>query len=130
MKQRNISTMEIPAAARGYTTEERQRFLESFGRADRLLLFASNPLLHIFIRHVSRMVQVIAICSRKEDNVIHVWTIIEAPDKVLENQIYAEEMKLMEHFPDILFDFHVIYLSGTDLSVVLPTDSEIVYMRD
>lgn len=130
MRQSNTGILEIPAAAKGYSDEERQRFIKAFGQADKFFLFASNPLVHTFIRQVSHIPQVNAICSRQEDNVIHIWTIIEAPDKAVEHQVYAAEMKLMESFAEIAFDFHAIFRSGRDLPAILPTDSEIIYTRE
>jgi hypothetical protein len=78
---------------------------------------------------VSRISQVNAACFRQEDSTMHVWTILKSPERLVEHQVYAEEMKLMERFPEIIFDFHVIFQAGRDLSAILPSDSEIIYTR-
>lgn len=129
MKQSNANILDAPAAAKGYSNEERQRFLKTFQQTDRFLSIASNPLLHTFIRQVSHLPEVVAVCFRQEDNTMHVWTILESPERSVEHQVYAGEMKLMESFPEIVFDFHVIFLSDRDLPTVLPPDSEIIYTR-
>ena len=126
MKQSNAGILEIPAAAKGYGAEECQRFLKTLELVER---FYSNPVLHTFVRQVSYISQVIGICFRQEDSTMHVWTILESPERSVEHQVYAEEMKLMERFPEIIFDFHVIFQAGRDLSAILPSDSEIIYTR-
>ncbi len=126
MKQSNAGILEIPAAAKGYSEEERRLFLKTLEQADR---FISNPLLHTFVRQASHISQVNAVCFRQEDSTMHVWTILESPERSVEHQVYAEEMKLMERFPEMIFDFHVIFQAGRDLSEILPSDSEIIYTR-
>lgn len=127
MKQNNAGLVEVPAAARGYSDEGRQQFLKA---SRNTTMFFQNPPLHTFISQVSRIPQAIAVSSRQEDNTVHVWTIIEAPDKSAECQVYDAEMKLMENFPEGIFDFHTIFLSNRNLPAILPTGSEILYVRE
>ncbi len=61
-----------------------------------------------FSDSVSAIPEVMAITYQMEDDAILVWTFISRRDKAVRALVYEMELNLMERYPALLFDFHVL----------------------
>lgn len=60
------------------------------------------------------------IYARRDRDFYSVWMVIPDMDRDLEDQIYAAELAFMDRFPDIPFDFTVIFRQGKDPASIHP----------
>jgi hypothetical protein len=83
----------------------------------------------LFGESVSTIPQVQYIAAWAENGTVHFWTIIPQRDREVQRTIYGKELKIMERFPAINFDFNVIFYPGKDISSILPSEAELIYKR-
>ena len=69
----------------------------------------------------------IDIYRRRDIDFYRVWMVIPDMDRDLEDQIYAAELAFMDAFPDILFDFTVIFRQGKDPASIHPSGASLIY---
>ncbi|GLI52392.1 hypothetical protein [Thermodesulfovibrio yellowstonii] len=62
-----------------------------------------------FISKVARFPEVIKVAYKPKGNIITIWTFIKKPEKNLLFSIYEIEHQIMEKFPELIFDFTVIF---------------------
>ena len=64
-----------------------------------------------------------------EDGIIKVLTIVDDNRLDLRNRIYAREAAIIDEYPRIEFDFHILPRMGHDLADVVDFSREIAYRR-
>jgi hypothetical protein len=64
---------------------------------------------------------------RKDHDFFRVWVVIPDIDLALEDQIYAAQFLLMDRFPEIPFDFAVIFRQGKDPDSIQPSRARQAY---
>jgi len=67
------------------------------------------------------------ILIRKDTDFFRAWAVIPDIDLVLEDQIYAAVLGFMDKFPDIPFDFAVLFRQGKEPSSIQPARAFQVY---
>ncbi len=67
------------------------------------------------------------ILIRKDHDFFRVWVVIPDVDLALEDQIYAAQLLSMDQFPEIPFDFAVIFRQGKDPDSIQPSRARQVY---
>ena len=75
-----------------------------------------------FAARVAPILDVVAVSHAAEGGVQRLWTFIPRRDKALRRCVYLEEIRLMEEFPDILFDFNVVALEDLPHGALVPDD--------
>jgi hypothetical protein len=58
-----------------------------------------------------------------EGPVLRIWSVIQSPDSQLEHPIYDAQLSFMDKFPELEFDFSVIYRFGKNLKDIRPEGS-------
>lgn len=95
--------------------------------------FTANTSLHSligpFTADVSELPDVERIFWKVEDNWIRVWTIINQPNREVENKIYDAQLDLMDKFPEKFFDFVVIFRQGKMPEEIHPEGAIPVFSR-
>lgn len=81
----------------------------------------------LFVNRLSTIRGIERIFSRKDSAFFRVWVVIADIDLALEDQIYATQLAFMDHFPDIPFDFAVIFRQGRDPSAIQPAGARRLY---
>ena len=61
-----------------------------------------------------------------EEDTLRIWTIITEPDLSLENKITESQLKYMDQYPNLEYDFSVIYSFGKDMKDLNPDWSLLV----
>lgn len=64
---------------------------------------------------------------RKDNDFVRVWVVIADTDVALEDEIYSAQLTLMDQFPEIPFDFAVIFRQGGDPDSIRPSRALQVY---
>lgn len=64
---------------------------------------------------------------RRDNDFSRMWVVIADFDLALEDQIYAAQLTLMDQFPEIPFDFAVIFRQGRDPDSIRPSRARRVY---
>lgn len=62
-----------------------------------------------FMSKVSKISGVTKVVYKPKGNTITIWTYIQKPDKDLQFSVYEIEQQLMEKFPELIFDFTIIF---------------------
>jgi hypothetical protein len=57
---------------------------------------------------------------RRDEDFFRVWTVIADMDLATEDRIYAAQFAFMDRFPEIPFDFSVIFRQGRDAGTLKP----------
>lgn len=81
----------------------------------------------LFASRLSAVRGVERIFIRKDNDFFRVWVVIADVDLALEDQIYAAQLAFMDQFPDIPFDFAVIFRQGKDPDSIQPSGARRVY---
>ncbi len=63
---------------------------------------------------------------RKDDDFFRIWLVIPAMDLAIEDRIYAAQLSFMDRFPDIRFDFTIIFRQGKDPASIRPQGARLV----
>ena len=74
--------------------------------------------------------RVLAVAFQFEEDVLHVWTILDEWDAAEAEAIYSLELSLMDRFGGALFDFYVIPAEGRSISALVDEQSAFVIKRD
>lgn len=84
-----------------------------------------------FARGAQSIPSVVAVSHAKDGNVCLVWTFVRDRNKESRRQVYAYERRLMERYPELLFDFNVVALDRA-AGVLAPDDLQgrLVFYRD
>lgn len=87
---------------------------------------------HLFAKRVARIAAVLAVAYSVEGDVYLVWTFISRRAKHIRRCIYEEELRLMQEFPELTFDFNVVSLDSAEVRGLLPDDlyGRIVFYRE
>jgi hypothetical protein len=67
------------------------------------------------------------ILIRKDHDFYRIWVVIPGIDLALEDEIYAAQFVLMAQFPEIPFDFAVIFRQGKDPASINPSGARLVF---
>jgi len=89
----------------------------------------SDSLKQLFVSRISHLVEVERVFWRAEENRVRVWTIMDEPCLEIENQIYDAQLQFMDLFPEILFDFSVIFRQGKGREQISPSGATEVFAR-
>ncbi len=81
----------------------------------------TDSLANYFVSFLPSNPAIQRVCWTFDGPRLRVWTIIPAPDDLLEEQIYDAQLRFMEKFPEMSFDFVVLYLFGNPIADVRPT---------
>lgn len=60
-----------------------------------------------------------------EGPVVHVFTVIDSPDRDLEDRVYSAEAKIIDQFPNVNYDFHLVRRGER----TLPEGATLVFQR-
>ncbi len=63
---------------------------------------------------------------RKDGDFFRIWLVIPAMDLAIEDRIYAAQLSFMDRFPDIRFDFTIIFREGKDPALIRPQGARLV----
>ena len=88
-----------------------------------------DSLINVFVSRVPRAREVESVFCKTENARIRVWTVIDEPNRQIENQIYDAQFDLMDKFPEISFDFVVIFRQGKAPESVRPEGAIRVFPR-
>lgn len=82
-----------------------------------------------FAKAVARIPEVLGVSYSLNGRVHIVWTFIGQRNKDVRRRVYGEELRLMEDFPELTFDFNVVALAGEGR--LLPDDLQgwVVFYR-
>ena len=58
-----------------------------------------------------------------EESTVRIWTVIDEPNDVLEEQIYKAQLRFMDSHVHLYWDFSVIYRFGKSMQTIIPTDA-------
>lgn len=86
-----------------------------------------------FAERVAPIPDVVAVSHAVEGGIQRVWTFILRRDKARRRCVYLQEIRLMEEFPDILFDFNVVALEDLPRGRLVPDDLQgriVLFRRD
>lgn len=83
----------------------------------------------LFATRLSAIGGIERILIRKDHDFFRVWVVIPDIDLALEDQIYAAQLVLMDQFPELPFDFAVIFRQGKDPGSINPSRARQVYPR-
>lgn len=86
-----------------------------------------NSIDRLFAESFSTIGGIERVFVRKDRDFLRIWVVIRDIDLDLEDQIYAAQLGLMDRFPDIPFDFAVIFRQGKDPHSIQPSGSRLVY---
>lgn len=89
----------------------------------------TNSLVAVYVSQVSVLSEIERIFWRREGNRIRVWTLINEPNEMVENQIAKAEMELMDTLPDYAFDFSVIFRQDKAPEHIGPQGAVLVYSK-
>lgn len=91
----------------------------------------SNTVFHsieaLFVDRLSTIKGIERVFSRKDSDFFRVWIVIADIDLHLEDRIYGAQLAFMDHFPNIPFDFAVIFRQGKDPSSIQPSGARQLY---
>ncbi len=63
-----------------------------------------------FVGQIRGNPKVWAVYASQEGSLIRVWTYVDSTDRKDRSAVYEAEWQVLQHYPDILFDFNVILL--------------------
>jgi hypothetical protein len=61
------------------------------------------------------------VCVKRVSDTFHVWTIIDKRNDDLEQEIYDAELRVMDRFEGIRFDFLIVHRLGRKMQDIQPT---------
>ncbi len=67
--------------------------------------------------------------ARREGNRHRLWTVVDRVDDATRDAIYWQEWALMERYPDVDFDFHILERRGRPLDTFLSLADMDVFLR-
>jgi hypothetical protein len=67
--------------------------------------------------------------TSKEQNILHVWIVINKLDREARDKIYDIEYSILEKFRDNCFDFHVICRDDRYINDLFPSKAIMIYRR-
>ena len=70
-----------------------------------------------------------AVMARRTGNRYMVWTVADRPDERTRELVYWQEWALMEQYPDLDFDFHLLERQGQPLETLVTVTDMDVFMR-
>jgi len=86
-------------------------------------------LMRLFVSRVSGVPEIERIFWKVKDNRVRVWIVIDEPDLSAENRIYDAELDFMDMFPELLFDFAVIFRQGKNPAGIFPEGATRVFSK-
>lgn len=79
-----------------------------------------------FVSHLPEDPKIQAVFWAFEKETLRIWTIITEPDLSLENEITGSQLKFIDQYPNLEYDFSVIYSFGKDIKDLHPDGSLLV----
>ena len=73
---------------------------------------------HAYWELLSGIIEVEAVMARCEGNRHRLWTVVDRVDDATRDAIYWQEWALMERYPDVDFDFHILERRGRPLDTL------------
>jgi len=125
----NISILRDISAIQGYTDGERKSFQEKLSEVINITepTFVAQE---FFVTEVSKFAEVFAVYSIVKEGVIDLWTIIEGDLYKAEGKVIDAQIKLLDEFPGLLFDFMVLPKTSERLEEIIPSDATQLYLRE
>jgi hypothetical protein len=68
------------------------------------------------------------VLTERADGMLSVWIAVDDPTPEVRKTIYGRELHLLEEFPEIEFDFKLIYSLGRNAAEIA-TGAKVVYSR-
>lgn len=66
------------------------------------------------------------VCWKIAGETLHLWTVLSGHDRDAEDRVFEVEAQVLAAYPEVRFDFRVLYLHNRSLSEVLPPEAEAV----
>lgn len=79
-----------------------------------------------FVSYLPEDPKIQAVFWAFEKETLRIWTIITEPDLSLENEITGSQLKFIDQYPNLEYDFSVIYSFGKDIKDLHPDGSLLV----
>lgn len=79
--------------------------------------------------HLSKVREVAAVFARREDNVIHVYSVAREFKDNIYSRLLRLEGFIEKALPDLRFEFHVRAHQGREVSQAAPLGSEPLFLR-
>jgi hypothetical protein len=89
----------------------------------------SHSVSALFVAQIKGLPDVERVFWRRESTRIRVWTVIDQPDVVVEDQIYKAQSDLMDLLPEYSFDFSVIFRQGKPHDQISPRGAVEAFTR-
>lgn len=85
-----------------------------------------------FAKRLARISDIIAVTYATEGQVHLVWVFTRRRNKAIRRQVYEEELRLMDEFSDMTFDFNTVAMDQAESRPFLPDDyqGQIVLYRE
>lgn len=109
-----------PLRRRGGIIEQNLLIFNFYPIKQNIIDTAGYNLENYISRKLSENAAIEYIFTFKENNILHVWIVINKLDREARDKIYDIEYTILEHFKDIYFDFHVIYRDDRDINDLFP----------
>ncbi|MGH7427814.1 MAG: hypothetical protein ACREJ4_05590 [Candidatus Methylomirabilaceae bacterium] len=81
---------------------------------------------NLFAEVLSRIHGIERIFVRRDDDFLRLWAVIPRMNLTLEDQIYDAQLAFMSRFPEVAFDFTVIFREGKDPASIRPHGARLV----
>ncbi len=119
------------AQARAAIGQEAVRRSSSVGHDESALAIATRAreYAHFLVYELSVVTEVERVFVKLDDEVFRVWVVISEPSRDIEDRIYDAELWLMDHFPDALFDFSLIFRGNQSVGEMCPNGAIEVSLR-
>ena len=101
----------------------------SFPTDYKILITKDDSLESFIVKNISRIPEVEYILLLSTDNYYEIWTVINELDREVRDRIYDIEYNILEQFPDLYFDFHVVCRNNGSIKHIFPTKAIIFYRR-
>ena len=88
-----------------------------------------HSLVNFFVARIAGLSEVERVFWKAQHSRIRVWTVMDRPNVAIENQIYDAQLDFMDVFPEISFDFVVIFRQGKNQEQISPEGATEVFVR-
>jgi hypothetical protein len=87
----------------------------------------NDSLAKYFLSLVPAEAQIERVYWTFEGVILRIWIIMDHPDYKAEVPIYDAELRFMDRFPELEFDFSIIYRFGKAIEQIAPTDANLAF---
>ena len=108
----------------------REDFFSTYALTDTIAEISEHDIGHFIGHALSEVPEVEYVLTNVEGKFFIVWTVIDKVDWRVMDSIYDIELAIMDKFPDMEFDFHLICRQGRDPKALLPSEGKLAFSRD